>query len=378
MGGSAYTVLIIGGYGTFGGRLATLLADEPRLNLIVGGRSLAKAEDFCQRPSAASLVPQHFDREGDLVRQFEALQPNLVVDATGPFQTYGDDPYRVVRAAIACGIDYLDLADGTEYVLGIGELDGHAKSAGRFALSGTSTCPALTAAVVRELASDLTSMDRITIGIAPAPTASLGLSVIQAIASRVGQPVAILENGENRCRYASLDTLRYQITLSGKDAPLSPRLFSLVDVPDLKLLPRLWPGVKSVWLGAGPVPEVGHWALLVAAWLVRLKLLPSLTWAAPLMKWVMDGLRWGDDRGGMFVNVKGIDRNGNPAERFWHMVAEGDDGPYIPSMAAAAVIRHCLEGRAPTPGARPAIDDISLSDYEAQFRKLGITTVTGP
>ena len=34
-------VLIIGGYGTFGGRLVDLLIDEPRLTLIVAGRDLA-------------------------------------------------------------------------------------------------------------------------------------------------------------------------------------------------------------------------------------------------------------------------------------------------------------------------------------------------
>ncbi len=40
-------VLVLGGYGTFGGRLARLLADEPRLTLIVAGRSLEAAQSFC-------------------------------------------------------------------------------------------------------------------------------------------------------------------------------------------------------------------------------------------------------------------------------------------------------------------------------------------
>ena len=44
------TVLIIGGYGTFGGRLCQLVADEPRLRLLVAGRSLERAEAFCRRP----------------------------------------------------------------------------------------------------------------------------------------------------------------------------------------------------------------------------------------------------------------------------------------------------------------------------------------
>lgn len=37
MSGDRFCVLIIGGYGTFGGRLARLLGDESRLRLLVGG-----------------------------------------------------------------------------------------------------------------------------------------------------------------------------------------------------------------------------------------------------------------------------------------------------------------------------------------------------
>jgi KR domain. len=36
-------VLILGGYGTFGGRLAQLLADESSATLIIAGRSYEKA-----------------------------------------------------------------------------------------------------------------------------------------------------------------------------------------------------------------------------------------------------------------------------------------------------------------------------------------------
>jgi uncharacterized protein YbjT (DUF2867 family) len=36
-------VLVLGGYGTFGGRLVRLLADCPQLTLLVAGRSGAKA-----------------------------------------------------------------------------------------------------------------------------------------------------------------------------------------------------------------------------------------------------------------------------------------------------------------------------------------------
>jgi N-acetyl-gamma-glutamylphosphate reductase len=41
---AAVKVLVIGGYGVFGGRLVQLLEDEPRLNLLVAGRCAARAD----------------------------------------------------------------------------------------------------------------------------------------------------------------------------------------------------------------------------------------------------------------------------------------------------------------------------------------------
>src|SRR6266478_6442556 len=109
---TASKVLILGGYGTFGGRLAQLLADEERLTLVIAGRSLAKARAFCTTLPPAT-EPATFDRDGDVERQLREIAPDIVVDATGPFQSYGADPYRVVRAALALGVHYLDLADGS-------------------------------------------------------------------------------------------------------------------------------------------------------------------------------------------------------------------------------------------------------------------------
>src|SRR5690242_16373529 len=95
-------ILILGGYGTFGGRLARLLADEPRLTLIIAGRARDKAEAFCARlHAAAHLEALAFDRDGDVVRALEEAKPDVVVDASGPFQNYTGDPYRLVRACLA-------------------------------------------------------------------------------------------------------------------------------------------------------------------------------------------------------------------------------------------------------------------------------------
>jgi Domain of unknown function (DUF4166)/Saccharopine dehydrogenase NADP binding domain len=376
MTAGATRVLILGGYGTFGGRLAQLLAGDVRLTLLIGGRSLAKAQAFCDwLAPGACRVAVAFDRDADALPQIRALKPDLVVDATGPFQCYGEDPYRIIKACLAAQIDYLDLADGAEFVKGVAQFDREARERGVFILSGVSSFPVLTAAVVRHLSRGLATVDTVTGGIAPSPYAGVGMNVIRSIASYSGKRVALVRDAQLSFGVAMTESLRYTISPPGR-LPLRNVRFSLVDVPDLQVLPRLWPSLRSVWMGAGPVPEILHRMLNALAWLVRLRILSSLLPWASLIYHVSNRIRWGEHRGGMFVAIMGTDVQGAPVTRSWHLLAEGDDGPLIPSMACQAIIGRCLRGRRPAAGARAATNDLELPDYEALFALRTIYTGT--
>src|SRR5215475_14838198 len=210
-------ILILGGYGTFGGRLARLLCDEARLTLLIAGRSRAKAEAFCAAlGGAASAVPTEFDRERDIEPQLQAIKPDLVVDASGPFQGYGANPYRVVEAAITLGIHYLDLSDGVSFVRGIACFDMAARGRGVFVLSGVSSCPVLTAAVVRRLSDGMARVESIAGGIAPSPYADIGLNVVRAIASYAGKPVRLLRDGRRTSAHTFIDSRLFTVAPPGR------------------------------------------------------------------------------------------------------------------------------------------------------------------
>ena len=341
-------ILIIGGYGTFGGRLADLLAREMRLTLLIAGRSRAKADAFCR--GRANCVPASFDRDGDLDAQLASLAPDVVVDASGPFQAYG---YGVVEACLRRGVHYLDLADATGFVAGIARFDAAARAKGLVVLSGVSTFPVLTSAAIRKLGGPVR---HVVAGIAPSPYVDVGLNVIRVIAGYAGKKV-----GD---RYALMSSRTVVIAPPGA-VPLKPTRFSLVDVPDRVLLPERYPELQSVWMGAGPKPALWHRALSTLAWLVRLRLLSSLSFLAPLMAWVIARFRWGEHRGGLFVAVDG---------RSWHMIAEGHEGASIPSMAAAAILAKWLDGHPPAPGARACTSDLEIEDYERVFAGRAIVT----
>jgi hypothetical protein len=101
-------------------RLAELLADYRSLAIVIAGRDLARAAAFCTGyRGAATVRPLRLDRRRLSRWDSQACMPDLVVDASGPFQQYGTDAYRVVRDCIAARVDYLDFADGADFVSGI-------------------------------------------------------------------------------------------------------------------------------------------------------------------------------------------------------------------------------------------------------------------
>ena len=364
-------VLMLGGYGVFGGRLASLLADLPQLELCIAGRDARKAKAFCAAFNGrATARPLMLDR-ADIAAALAAHQPDLVVDASGPFQHYGEQRYRVIEACIAQKVNYLDFADAADFVFGVDRFDAAAKAAGVFVLSGVSSFPVLTAAVLHHMAR---SMEVVAVqgGIAPSPFAGVGLNVMRAVVGYAGEPVKLQRAGRQAHGVGLAESMRYTVAVPGR-LPLRNILYSLVDVPDLQVIPPAYPGMTDIWMGAGPVPEVLHRVLNLLAKLRARFGLPSLVPLSRLFYAVLNAMKFGEHRGGMFVHAQGL-RDGQPVVQSWHLLAEGDDGPYIPSMAIEALIRKRLAGNAPAPGARPGTQALELADYEPLFANRAIYT----
>jgi saccharopine dehydrogenase-like NADP-dependent oxidoreductase len=87
----------------------------------------------------------------DLAQQLRALDIGLVIHTAGPFQA---QDYGVAQAAAQAGCHYIDLADGRRFVCDFpAAMHGAFSSAGRTAVTGASTVPALSSAVVDALCS---------------------------------------------------------------------------------------------------------------------------------------------------------------------------------------------------------------------------------
>ncbi|MCR9284595.1 MAG: DUF4166 domain-containing protein [Rhodobacteraceae bacterium] len=365
-------IVVLGGYGVFGGKLAEALLRNEHLEVIVAGRSQQKAEDFCRRHGGTAAV---LDRTApDFAAALLALRPFVTVDAAGPFQAYRQSPYVVAEAALAAGSHYLDLSDDAGFTSGIPVLDEQARLSGLAVLSGVSSVPALSSVAVEALRHEFSQVDLIESTILPGNRAPRGLSVIEAILTQSGKPVSVYRDGGWTKVIGWSGLSRRRIGPEGSSG-LSKRWSSFIGAPDLTLFPKVY-NARTVLFRAGLELSLLHLGLWALSWLVRLRLVRSLQAAAPLLRTVAGWFeRFGSDRGGMEVRLAGLGKDGQPLSAGWTLIAEAGDGPHIPAVPGAILCKHLVEGVVPA-GARPSLGEFKLADVEEATAHLNVRTFT--
>jgi hypothetical protein len=355
-------VLILGGYGNFGKRIARLLT-RSGIAVTIAGRDSAKASELAKSLPRGLAGIAAFDVNSDLLRQLDLLRPDVVINTCGPFQSAD---YRVAQTCIAAGINYIDLADGRDFVTGITRLDAEAKKQKVAVISGASTVPALSSAVIEHLLPDFAELHSLTFGIAPGQKAERGLATSQAILSYVGKQLQPCPGYHNRYGWQDLYSQPYP--------EIGRRWMANCDVPDLDLLPARY-GIKRIRFSAGMENSAIHVGLWLMSWGIRLGLPIELSrHASTLLKasqW-FDGT--GSADGGMHVILEGKDHAGRHRRAKWFIVAFDADGPYIPTIPSVALVKQMIAGKTIAPGAMPCMGMISLQAYLDELKPFKVKT----
>lgn len=161
-----HTVLVLGGYGFFGARIAAELAKSGASRVLVAGRDLERARVTAKSLGLRARSALELDAAGPNVAEtLGARGVNVVLHTTGPFQGQG---YGVAAAAILAGANYIDLADDRAFVTGIKSLDAVARAAKITVVSGASSVSALSAAVVDRYRPAFSRLDAVRAGISMA------------------------------------------------------------------------------------------------------------------------------------------------------------------------------------------------------------------
>ncbi len=197
-----HRLLVLGGYGNFGQPICRALAQDAGIELLVGGRSIDRAVAFAESLGARGVAMDV--QAAGLAAQLASLGIDTLVHTAGPFQ--GQD-YAVAQACIAAGCNYLDLADGRDFVAGIGALDAPAQAAGVLVTSGASSVPALSAAVVDHFRPEFAELHEIRHGISSGAKTP-GLATMRAVFGYCGKPFDRLEDGKWTTTHGWLDLQR--------------------------------------------------------------------------------------------------------------------------------------------------------------------------
>jgi len=347
------TVLILGATGLFGGHLARQLIADGRFSVVAAGRTEASLKAFTNAHGGRYITFERRTPKAALT----AIKPFAVVDTAGPFQSYGP---AFARACLTAGAHYLDIADAPEFVQDITSLNTLAKANGLAAISGASTTPALTSAVLT--AFNMPRIDTIETTILPGNQTPRGLSVMRAILGQVGQPMRLWEGG---AWHPARGWSRLSHTaLKVGSTRLKPRPASLVNTPDSLLAAHF--GAQTVLPRAGLELGLFHHTLRFA------RFLPFPL--GPLTKPAHIAAGWfqafGSDLGGMRVRA-----TGSGTTKTWDLIAPDGHGPKIPVQPAAILLSQLADGKTAS-GARPCIAEIPLAELEAAMARFGAISET--
>jgi saccharopine dehydrogenase-like NADP-dependent oxidoreductase len=360
------TVLVLGGYGTFGRRIATSLVRKG-ISVIIAGRHAKAADQFVDQLKSqfpdAKLDTAIFDMDTDLSLQLTRLKPYVVINTCGPFQM---KDYHAAQQCIDHKIHYIDLADGRDFVNGITALNDRAQAAGVTVISGASTVPGLSSAVIEHYRHEFQTIDSLVYGIAPAQKTPRGLATTQAVLSYLGKPLKPAP-GNQKVRYGWQDTYRQAYPVIGK------RWMANCDIPDIDLLPEHY-GIGDIHFSAGMESSALHLSVWLMSWLVRLGLPLNPVKHAQLLLRASHWFDWfGGLDGGMHMLLSGQDTNGEPKTIDWFIIAKQGDGLHIPTIPAVVLAEKLLTGQFKTVGAMPCLGLVSLSEYLAELEDLDIT-----
>lgn len=359
--------LVLGGYGNFGARICKALAAEFGPHLLVGGRDAQRASGFAHSLGHGVHGVGVDHAAPDFAQRLRALGIELLIHTAGPFQ---GQAYAVAKAAASAQAHYIDLSDGRQFVVGFGQaLSTAFMAAGRTAITGASTVPALSSAVVDYLCRAWQRIDSIDVCIAPAQTAPRGKATLAGVLSYCGEPITVWSDGrwQEQTGWAAPQSVAF--------ARLRSRKGALCDIPDLALFPTHYDVRNRVMFRAALEVGITQQAFAVLASLRARRWIGPLVQLAGPLNWsarAFDGL--GSALGGMVVRVQGLNAAGQPSQRAWHIAADHDHGPEIPCMAAILLSRRLARGQALAMGAFTSMGMLKLEEFEPEFVRWGMVT----
>lgn len=353
----AFKVLVVGGYGNFGSIVCRHLGAMPDVDLAISGRDphkLQRKVEALQAASGKTCASWCGDAMGSGFQSaLSSMGIELVIHTGGPFQ---GQSYAVAESCIKAGVNYCDLSDCRTFVNGIAVLDARAKEAGVAILSGCSSVPTLSSAIIDQQRFRFQRIDSIEHGISSSAKMP-GLSTVEGVLAYAGKPIKQLREGQVH------EVPGWQDLTLRKMPHLGTRLLANVDVPDMDIFAGRY-GARTLSFKAGAGLKLGGVANALFAQVQKMGLIRDhAPWAARLHRLGTRFEKFGDGKSAMYIDVQGLGVEGQPLSMTAQLTARNDKGPEIPSCAAVALAVKMAQGYVPESGARPCVGEITVDEY---------------
>jgi hypothetical protein len=355
-------ILVLGGYGNFGKMISERLV-KAGIDIVIAGRNKKKAKKVAIELGVKAVT---FDANRMLAKYLKIIKPKIVINTCGPFQ---NSNYSVANCCIKQGVHYIDIADGRDFVSKISELDGLAKQTNSIVISGASTVPCLSSAVLEEYKDEFYQIDSLIYGITPGQKTSRGLATVQSILNYLGKPLKSFA-GNNKIYYGWQDIYKQKYPVLGK------RWMANCDIADLDIFPKQY-NIKSIQFSAGMENSFLHLSIWILGWLKRFGLPIKLENHANFLLRSSNLFNiFGTADGGVHMIMRGKNKSNKVHERKWFIIAKNGSGPYIPSVASVIVAKKILLGQLINPGAKSCVGLVTLQEYLNELLEFDITQYT--
>lgn len=356
-------IVVLGGYGTLGRQICSMLVKDPAVDCVVAGRDAARAAAFAGSIGAGF---QLLDSQQPGAPAAALQGVFALVDASGPFQGRS---YAVPEACIEQGVHYVDVADGRQYVAGFSLLDTAARAKGSLLVTGAGAIPAAAAALIDSMTGRFDRIDEIHTAVSVGNRDARGPAALRAVLSYAGRPLSMLERGGWRDVYgwSRPQTVRFP-------RPIGKRRVYLADGPDLDIFPKRY-GAHTVTERVGMQLRLFNHGLYVLARLQRHNRIADLTrHTRALMRASKMFRAQGDASGGLRVAVRG-EHQGQTVEHHAFLVVRGAHGLAIPASPAVALIRKWVSQGVTAKGAVACVGLVTLDELRRELVGYDISLV---
>lgn len=336
-------VIVVGGFGFFGGAVVELL------------RAIGVAPLIASRRATADL---QIDAEDPASLRAGLRREDIVVDTAGPFQ---NRTTALVEAAMDIRFDVIDISDSLDYTLRVDALRPRIEETGIRVLTSCSSVSTVVAALVRR--SGVQDPVRVSVFLSPAAKETASSGTGGSLQHSLGRTIRVLRGGRLVSAVGWRESRPFQMP-----PPIGRACGYLMESVHALTLPRIWPSLR----------EADFW---VDSRVPGLNLVFSLAARVPVMRWIVSRLQsrglvvarlLGSKAGGMLVEIEGA---GAVAQAI--LVARRRS--YLVAVAPAVLVARALsEGRFEPRGLVPHDRHVDPEELVGYLSNLGVTCIAQP